>query len=204
MKKPITVYVTTDYEPRDKTIRVVRDGVVRYKNNNYLVFDKDGEASILADDPIRKPIDRIPDDEVVSAALNIVSKRVIRGPFMECPDAVKSLFILRHHGLKNEVFDVALLDNRHRLITIIRPFKGGPTSANVIPRVIVAEALRVNAQAVVYGHNHPNLTHPDPSRADVKITLKLKKLLDEFEIRSLDHIITSGKMACSFAERGEL
>jgi len=204
MKSDITVYKQNDIYPVCTTQRTIKEGVVRYKNDSFLVFDRDGEKAIFSDDPIRKPIDRIPDDEVIAQALNIVNKRILRGPFMNSPDVAKSLFVLRHHNLKTETFDVAYLCNRHRLLKVSTVFKGGPMSSNVFPAVIVQEMLRINAQAIVVSHGHPNKTNAEPSHADIMITSKIKKLLEMHELRIIDHIITAGATSVSLAERGEL
>ena len=71
------------------------------------------------------------------------------------------------------------------------------------PREVVKEALRVNAAAVIFSHNHPS-GNPEPSQADKVLTLRLKEALALVEIRTLDHIIVGGETTASFAERGLL
>jgi len=45
---------------------------------------------------------------------------------------------------------------------------------------------------------------PEPSRADIDITAKLKKALAHVDIRVLDHIISTNSHCVSLAERGEI
>ncbi|EAO6826218.1 DNA repair protein RadC, partial [Salmonella enterica] len=62
-------------------------------------------------------------------------------------------------------------------------------------------ALTLNAQAVIFTHNHPSGS-PEPSRDDIKITARLKTALELFEISTLDHFIVAGNDVISMAERG--
>lgn len=66
---------------------------------------------------------------------------------------------------------------------------------------MVKEALRVNAAAVIFSHNHPS-GNPEPSRADEAITVKLKEALALVDVRTLDHIVVGSEGTESFAERG--
>jgi DNA repair protein RadC len=80
-------------------------------------------------------------------------------------------------------------------------FRGTIDSASVYPRVVVKEALRCNAAAVIFVHNHPSGNN-EPSAADRAITAKLKAALALVDIRTLDHLIVGGDSVLSFAEIG--
>ena len=127
------------------------------------------------------------------------SKRI----FLESPEAVKRLFTMRAFDKKQEVFTVAFLDNRHRLIEIKDLFFGTIDSASVYPREIVRESILLNAAAIVLAHNHPSGV-AEPSRADIEITKKIKNAMALVDVRVLDHIITGSGYAVSLAERGEM
>ncbi len=68
---------------------------------------------------------------------------------------------------------------------------------------MVKEALRLNAAAVIFAHNHPS-GNPEPSQADKVLTQRLKEALALVDVRSLDHVIVAGQRTVSFAERGLL
>ncbi|MNF18774.1 hypothetical protein D3C80_2230750 [compost metagenome] len=68
---------------------------------------------------------------------------------------------------------------------------------------MVKEALRVNAAAVIFSHNHPS-GNPEPSQADKVLTQRLKEALALVDVRTLDHIIVGGEATVSFAEQGLL
>jgi len=82
-------------------------------------------------------------------------------------------------------------------------FRGTLDGASVHPRIVVKQALRHNAAALLISHNHPS-GDPSPSQADELITQRLKSALDLIDVRLVDHIITSGGNSLSMAERGLL
>lgn len=145
------------------------------------------------------------EDKIIRKAAAILEERAKyeKREFLESPEAVKRLFINRSTLLENEVFAVAFLDNRHRLIEIVDMFNGTIDAAAIYPREVVKEALKHNAAAVVLSHNHPSGV-AEPSRADIDITSKLKKALALVDVRVLDHIIVGSNYAVSLAERGEM
>ncbi len=64
-------------------------------------------------------------------------------------------------------------------------------------------ALKHNAAAVVFAHNHPSGV-AEPSRADELLTQALKQALALVDVRTLDHFVVAGHNTISFAERGLL
>jgi len=81
--------------------------------------------------------------------------------------------------------------------------RGTINRASVYPREVGKEALRLNAAAVIFSHNHPS-GDPEPSQADRTLTRKLKDALELVDVRTLDHIIVAGQEQVSFAELGLL
>lgn len=101
----------------------------------------------------------------------------------------------------NEQFSAVFLNHRHQVIAFEKLFQGTIDSAAVHPRVVAQRALLLNAAAVIVAHNHPS-NDPEPSRADIHITEKLKHALALLDIRLLDHFIVTRKNCVSLAERG--
>ena len=64
-------------------------------------------------------------------------------------------------------------------------------------------ALRHNAAAIIFAHNHPSGV-AEPSAADERITTRLQKALALVDIRVLDHLIVGDAVCVSLAERGLL
>lgn len=119
------------------------------------------------------------------------------------PGAVRDLLRHKLAGLPHEVFVCIHLDAQHRVIAIEELFRGTLTQASVYPREVVKAALKANAAAVIFAHNHPSGAC-QPSRADELLTRNLKDALALVDVKVLDHFIVAGTNALSFAERGLL
>lgn len=115
--------------------------------------------------------------------------------------AARTYFTLTHAHKQHEVFSVMYLNNQHHLIEIVDEFNGTIDGAAVYPREIVKQALKLNAAAVIFVHNHPS-GEATPSSADINITKKLVSALQTVDIRVLDHIIVGQVSTVSMAEMG--
>lgn len=142
-------------------------------------------------------------DQILDAARQVIDQKMQRGTSFTSPDVVKEYLRTKLVGFEHEVFAVLFLNTRHQLIEYVEMFRGTIDSASVYPREVVKEALRFNAAAVIFSHNHPS-GNPEPSRNDKAITRRLKEALGLIEIRTLDHIIVAGNTTVSLAEQGLL
>lgn len=109
----------------------------------------------------------------------------------------------RLSGYQHEVFACLFLDTKHRIICFEELFNGTIDSASIYPREVVKRALKHNAAAIIFAHNHPSGV-AEPSQADHHITRKLNQALSVFDIRVLDHFIVGDNYVVSLAERGML
>ncbi len=125
------------------------------------------------------------------------------GPALTSPGAVRDYLKLTLRDLQHEVFVCLWLDAQHRVIDAQEAFRGTLTQTSVYPREIVKAALRANAAAVIFAHNHPSGV-AQPSQSDELLTRNLKDALSLVEVKVLDHFIVTGAHAISFAERGLL
>ncbi len=100
-----------------------------------------------------------------------------------------------------ETFALLLLDSQHRLIEFLPVFFGTIDCATVHPRILVTEALKYNAAAVILAHNHPSGV-AEPSEADRQITRRIVQAFALMDIRVLDHFVVGDVDVISFAERG--
>ncbi len=119
------------------------------------------------------------------------------------PQAVRDYLRLALGTREHEVFVTLFLDAQHRVIVAEELFRGTLTQTSVYPREIVKAALRANAAAVIFAHNHPSGV-AEPSQADELLTRQLKEALAMVDVRVLDHFIVAGRSTLSFAERGLL
>lgn len=69
-------------------------------------------------------------------------------------------------------------------------FFGSNSQACVFVSEIAKKALSLNAVSVIIAHNHPS-GNLEPSDSDRKITTKIKKALNLFEIELIDHVLVS-------------
>ncbi len=122
---------------------------------------------------------------------------------LSSPRAVRDYLRLSLGGREHEVFVVLLLDAQHRVIAFEELFRGTLTQTSVYPREVVKCALKANAAAVIFAHNHPSGI-AEPSHADEILTRSLKAALALVDVQVLDHFIVAGTRTLSFAERGLL
>ncbi|NNF40698.1 MAG: DNA repair protein RadC [Woeseiaceae bacterium] len=125
------------------------------------------------------------------------------GQAIRNPADTEAFLTARLRHLDHERFCCLYLDNRHRVLGFEELFRGTIDGTSVYPREVVKEALAINAAAVILAHNHPSGV-AEPSRADERITRRLKAALELVDIRLLDHLIIGAGKATSLARRGML
>ena len=146
----------------------------------------------------------IANDAVIAQALRLLESRLrARGPVLSSPEAVRDYLRLRIADREWEVFVVLFLDAQNRLIACEEMFRGTLTQTSVYPREVVKAALKHNAAAAIFAHNHPSGV-AEPSRADELLTQTLKQALALIECKTLDHFVVATERTTSFAERGLL
>jgi len=120
------------------------------------------------------------------------------------PQLTRNYLSSRLRGFPHEAFGALYLDNQNRIIHFEILFTGTIDGASVHPREVVRDALKHNAAAVIFAHNHPSGV-AEPSASDRAITEQLSSALGLMDIRVLDHIIIGdGSCTTSLAERGLL
>jgi DNA repair protein RadC len=143
-------------------------------------------------------------DAVIARALRIMESRLrYHDVVLTSPQAVRDYLRLRIANREHEVFVALFLDSQNRLIAAEELFRGTLAQTSVYPREVVKAALKHNAAAVIFAHNHPSGI-AEPSRADELLTQALKQALALVDCRTLDHIVVAGEKTTSFAERGLL
>ncbi len=134
-------------------------------------------------------------------AMKVLSARHHRGRTIKSPDDTQAYLRLRLADKRAELFGCLYLDNRHRVLELCELFQGTIDGTSVYPRVVVQQALEVNASAVILFHNHPSGV-AEPSQADERITRRLKNALELIDVRVLDHFIVAAGDSVSMASRG--
>ena len=117
------------------------------------------------------------------------------------PALTREFLTLKMRRYPYEVFACLYLDNRHRLISFDELFRGTIDNAQVHSREVVKAAIKHNAAAAIFAHNHPSGV-AEPSQADISLTKNLQQALTLIDVRVLDHVIVGNGEAVSLAERG--
>ena len=138
---------------------------------------------------------------VLELSRRFLSDDIAERDVMTSPEDTRNFLKARLRAYPHEVFACLFLDNRHRVIQYSELFRGTIDGASVHPREVVREAMRYNAAAVIFAHNHPSGV-AEPSQADIRITTRLRDSLQLIDVRVLDHIIVGEGQGTSFAERG--
>lgn len=142
---------------------------------------------------------RLREDRAIFRALRIIESRAVEiGPLLSDPTTASDFFRLRLANETREHFEVAFLDNQHRLLAIERLFSGSVASVETPPRIIVQRALVLNAAAVLLAHNHPSGS-PKPSCKDRAITVQIEAALSMVDVRLLDHVVVGPRSTVSMA-----
>lgn len=156
----------------------------------------DSTGTYLVESPVTET-------DILLMARQLASLRLRRGRALTSPKEVFSHLQALLANYEHEVFALLLLDSRHRVIAFQEVFRGTLDGASVYPREVVKVTLEHNAAAVILVHNHPS-GDPEPSQADIKLTLSLRDALNLVGTRTLDHIVVGQEGCLSLAEQGLL
>ncbi len=135
-----------------------------------------------------------------------VARRFLKDRMMSRPvcHSSREVFEYLYHCLrdaKKEKFKALLLDAKNRVIEEKTLFEGTVDTSAVYPREIMKEALRYNASALIFVHNHPS-GDPQPSESDREITRELVFASSTMQLKVLDHIVIGNNRYFSFADQG--
>jgi len=138
--------------------------------------------------------------QILEKAAEIISNKFTDKDAFTDAASSKQFLTFKLAKYEREVFAIMILDTQNQLIEYKELFFGTVDNATVHPREVVKAVLALNGSGVILAHNHPSGV-TEPSRADIKITQRLKGALALIDVRVLDHIVI-GREPMSFAERG--
>lgn len=135
-----------------------------------------------------------------------VARKFLREQVLDSPycRSSKEVFDYLYHSmrdLKKEVFKVMFVDSRNHVVGIDDLFEGTLNASAVYPREVIQSAVKHNAAALIFVHNHP-AGNPQPSENDRQITQDLVFAGNIMQIRVLDHVIIGDNRYFSFADAG--
>jgi len=140
---------------------------------------------------------------VIELARRALEETIKPGLNLNSPKTVRDFLRLTLRSQDKESFLGIFLDAQNRVLAVEELSNGTLTQTSVFPREVVRRALKSNAAAVVFAHNHPSGL-AEPSRADEVLTQALKQALALVDVKVLDHFVVGADRTMSFVERGLL
>jgi len=130
-----------------------------------------------------------------------LKEQILDKPYCKSSREVFDYLYHSMRDLKKEVFKVMFLNAQNQVIEVEDIFEGTLTASTVYPREIVEKAIKHNAAALIFAHNHP-AGDPEPSDNDKQVTQNLVFAGNIMQIKVLDHIIIGDNRYFSFADVG--
>jgi len=138
---------------------------------------------------------------VQEVAREFLKSKILDKPFYKSSQEVFDYLYHAMRGLRKEVFKVVYLNSQNQIIDTADLSEGTVNSSAVSPRDVVEGAVKSNAAALIFVHNHPSGS-PDPSNSDRGLTRELVFIGRIMRIKVLDHIIIGDNRYYSFAGEG--
>lgn len=121
----------------------------------------------------------------LSMRLNKASAEKMR---ISAPKDIYNAIKWRLPYMDKEVFMIAMLDTKSKLIGIEDISVGSLTASIIHPREVFKPAIVNSAYSIVAIHNHPS-NDTTPSQEDISVTKRLIEVGENLGIQMVDHII---------------
>lgn len=103
-------------------------------------------------------------------------------------------------GIDHEECWILYLNRANHILYKEKVSTGGLSSTTIDTNSILRKAIEKKADGIILVHNHPS-GNPQPGKADVVETERLKKAAETFSISMLDHVIISDSGYYSFVDQ---
>ncbi len=110
---------------------------------------------------------------------------------------VKTFF----YGKLNEAVYMFSLNSAYKLIAVHKVSEGIAGEVHAFPSMLVRQAIRDNASAVLVAHNHPG-GKAKPSLGDMRLSRKMLDAFAAVDIEMRDSIVIAGNRYFSMQENG--
>jgi DNA repair protein RadC len=138
---------------------------------------------------------------VQEVAREFLKAKILDKPFYKSSQEIFDYLYHAMRGLRKEVFKVIYLNSQNQIIDTADLSEGTVNSSAVFPRDVVEGAVKSNAAALIFVHNHPS-GNPEPSSNDKGLTRELVFVGRIMRIKVLDHIIIGDNKYYSFSGEG--
>lgn len=170
----------------------------RFGSLQRLLAATEPELAVIRGLGIAKRAELLAITEIQRRALTAL---LMEGPVLDSPERVTLFLRHRFNARLNESFVGLFTDVQYRLVAIEDFGSGALQRVAIYPREIIRTALRHNAAAVVFAHNHPS-GRAVPSDLDKALTKKLQEAMRCVEVSLLDHLIVTPEEIWSFRANG--
>jgi len=140
---------------------------------------------------------------IAEVSREFLKEKAMDRPVVGTPQEVNDYLYASMGGLTKEVFKVIYLDVQNRIIEVAEMFHGTVNASAVWVREVIEKAVKCNAVAMIFVHNHPSGSIT-PSQQDRNITRDLVFAASAVNIQALDHIIIGDNKHYSLASEGLL
>ena len=130
-----------------------------------------------------------------------LKEQILNKPYCKSSKEVFDYLFHSMRDLSKERFKVMFLNVQNQVIEVEDLFEGTLNVSAVYPREIIEKAIKYNAAALIFAHNHPS-GDPEPSDNDKQITRDLVFAGNIMQIKVLDHIVIGDNRYFSFADAG--
>jgi len=141
----------------------------------------------------------------VQAAVELGRRTLARPPAVRprfvTPAESADYLLPRFGAFPVERFGLVLLDTKHRLLRTHIHSVGALDASLAHPRDVFRVAVAGGASGVVLFHNHPS-GDPEPSKEDIKLTLRLAQAGHVVGVPVVDHMILADTQYFSFRAVG--
>jgi len=138
---------------------------------------------------------------VQEVAREFLHAKMLEKPFYRSSQEVFDYLYHSMRGQKKEVFKVIYLSSQNQIINTVDLSEGTINSSSVSPREVIEGAIKSNAAALIFVHNHPSGA-VEPSSSDKSLTRELVYAGRIMRLKVLDHIIIGDNKYYSFAGEG--
>ena len=130
-------------------------------------------------------------------------EEVIQRKTIQSPQDVLELMQDKNAYAQHEEFWVIYLSQSSQILHTEKISQGGITSTVVDIRLILKQAINLNATCFILCHNHPS-GNLNPSAQDRKMTSQMMMAAEYLSLKLLDHIIIHQNRFYSMNEMGNL
>jgi DNA repair protein RadC len=140
---------------------------------------------------------------VHASAIRLTQSQVKIGPVLGNWDQLMGYLnaILVHERI--EQFRILFLDTKNHLLADEQQGRGTVNHTPVYPREVARRALELHAAAIILVHNHPS-GDPQPSGADIEMTMQIESALKTVAVLLHDHVIVGNGTWLSLKKEGLL